>query len=99
MLEFPKKYVGRRMVFKCQNTRCFVYISFSKKRRVMCCWAGVFLSISKFPWFLHIIGCSSSFSSFFYVLVQDGGLHSPPRLSIMLNWKHFNEAVHNLIAH
>ncbi|KAL4181254.1 hypothetical protein AMTRI_Chr12g236310 [Amborella trichopoda] len=63
MLEFPKRYVGR-MVFKCQNTRCFVYISFNKKKRVTCFWAGVFLSLAKFTWFLPIIGCSSSFSSF-----------------------------------
>ncbi|KAL4192646.1 hypothetical protein AMTRI_Chr06g195240 [Amborella trichopoda] len=67
MLEFSKKY-GGRMVFKCHNTRCFVYISFSKKKRLMHCWA-------------------------------DGGLDGPPSLSIVLNWKHFNEAVHCLIAH
>ncbi|KAL4201932.1 hypothetical protein AMTRI_Chr02g261310 [Amborella trichopoda] len=35
MLEFPKKYVGH-LVYKCQNTRCFVYISFSKEKRMMC---------------------------------------------------------------
>ncbi|KAL4188685.1 hypothetical protein AMTRI_Chr08g203310 [Amborella trichopoda] len=33
---------------KCQNTRCFVYISYSKKKRVMCCWAGVFFHLQNF---------------------------------------------------
>ncbi|KAL4187207.1 hypothetical protein AMTRI_Chr09g17760 [Amborella trichopoda] len=79
------------MIVKCQNTL--------KKTRVMYCWAGVFLSLAKFLWFLPIIGCSFSFSSFFHFLVQDSGLHNPPSLSIVLNWKHFNKAVHSLSAH